>query len=192
MYGETPENIKDEAVILSLSPHVRGNPQVLVVEPDLAESIPACTGKPEAGALLDELRKVYPRMYGETAALVRQDLAEASLSPHVRGNLYRWLAHLGRQESIPACTGKPRHRRVCVPGRRVYPRMYGETHFGRLSPALMMSLSPHVRGNLVQRPHEYPQRQSIPACTGKPPFVRGKPKPVEVYPRMYGETSGSK
>ena len=53
-----------------------------------------------------------------------------------------------------------------------------------------MGLSPRVRGNRSHRVRRIYPRRSIPACTGEPfPFGVGRVK-EEVYPRVYGGTSG--
>ena len=93
------------------------------------------------------LRRVYPRVYGETLNISEDGVTLEGLSPRVRGNpdekcsVKRWLG------SIPACTGKPLIRNRFVRSTRVYPRVYGET--GRQSPdgADAAGLSPRVRGN---------------------------------------------
>ena len=70
--------------------------------------------------------------------------------------------------------------------------MYGETIRENLSQANNEGLSPHVRGNLPRDEVNGAYWRSIPACTGKPRNSPPEYYPAQVYPRMYGETSGSK
>ena len=86
MYGETgaARHVKNEST--GLSPHVRGNRQLLQRVPVLVGSIPACTGKPGTVAETWMTPRVYPRMYGETGRRVGRVALVPGLSPHVRGN----------------------------------------------------------------------------------------------------------
>ena len=81
------------------------------------------------------LQTVYPRMYGETAALPAPDWLVEGLSPHVRGNQAQPEAPMALTRSIPACTGKPGRRTCRARPYQVYPRMYGET--SAVTPAVM-------------------------------------------------------
>ena len=93
-----------------LSPRVRGNPRVGVVQLGYAGSIPARAGEPTARALDWADRRVYPRACGGTSQALFPRCSSAGLSPRVRGNLTR-PAHLTRrQRSIPARAGEPRCR----------------------------------------------------------------------------------
>ena len=86
MYGETSHSTLVRSTSFGLSPHVRGNP---TADHDGARgwrSIPACTGKPKHYAVVTDARGVYPRMYGETEAVLRSRSLRSGLSPHVRGN----------------------------------------------------------------------------------------------------------
>ena len=67
--------------------------------------------------------------------------------------------------------------------------MYGETRRPLGSRPQTEGLSPHVRGNLSLNVLWVSVVRSIPACTGKPPACASAAVMVEVYPRMYGETS---
>ena len=188
MYGETQHEGGSGADHVGLSPHVRGN--LVRFPPGRAPqgSIPACTGKPRRRGVPRRPPWVYPRMYGETAAVSRATYPGLGLSPHVRGNQrFPRSAKLGSR-SIPACTGKPTppaHRRERP---RVYPRMYGETVERHEMFHEALGLSPHVRGNRGRHRGRGSQKRSIPACTGKPDVVTAAALAVQVYPRMYGET----
>ena len=111
------------------------------------------------------------------------------LSPHVRGNRVGDRVQQLPGGSIPACTGKPPFTNYLSLGPVVYPRMYGETHDSTVSPATLVGLSPHVRGNQGMVGAFVPAVGSIPACTGKPDLAEEAATPLGVYPRMYGETA---
>ena len=68
--------------------------------------------------------------------------------------------------------------------------MYGETASIRSMAWIGTGLSPHVRGNRLPPARPVPTPGSIPACTGKPRTDLRRHQDPEVYPRMYGETSG--
>ena len=188
MYGETSATDGSTSWTAGLSPHVRGNSSATGPRRPAARSIPACTGKPRRRQRPGGSRRVYPRMYGETPVGELWYEVARGLSPHVRGNLGRLPGVSGEARSIPACTGKPRRRRVFRHHRQVYPRMYGET-VPRLRRAVRpRGLSPHVRGNRRTELDRIPYLRSIPACTGKPSVGALFLVLVRVYPRMYGET----
>ena len=86
-------------------------------------------------------------MYGETQRALALVVADHGLSPHVRGNPKERVCQECDFGSIPACTGKPKFPKVDENGRRVYPRMYGETLYRARDQVVVTGLSPHVRGN---------------------------------------------
>ena len=69
--------------------------------------------------------------------------------------------------------------------------MYGETVVQEPRNQPRRGLSPHVRGNHLQRAFVVVAFGSIPACTGKPRATSVLGRGGWVYPRMYGETSGT-
>ena len=175
---------------LGLSPRVRGNHPQYQSCARSRRSIPACTGKPPVATLPPSRARVYPRVYGETADLDLAMAAEFGLSPRVRGNQPPLRRGFRVFRSIPACTGKPRLRRFPRGQAGVYPRVYGETTDIDVDNRKRQGLSPRVRGNRhLQEPYAI-YRRSIPACTGKPPTRSCGTAPGQVYPRVYGETTG--
>ena len=127
MYGETRDFMRRSVVIQGLSPHVRGNLDIIEMVVDWHGSIPACTGKPPPWWGCRSAGRVYPRMYGETCRGELMESDEMGLSPHVRGNLFGKGNVRRELGSIPACTGKPSRRPSPAGQAGVYPRMYGET-----------------------------------------------------------------
>ena len=130
-----------------LSPRVRGNRSGRAVQYSTVGSIPACTGKPITVRPKQQLRQVYPRVYGETKDDGSFDMVANGLSPRVRGN--RWQAAQSEcsLRSIPACTGKPSPLAQAPVAVRVYPRVYGETAHDLSWSVHLGGLSPRVRGN---------------------------------------------
>ena len=87
VYGATQTRPVDPLEKEGLSPRVRGNPTNWT-EGLLGErSIPACTGQPRPRTSASLRRRVYPRVYGATAAHVFHVRGVSGLSPRVRGNL---------------------------------------------------------------------------------------------------------
>ena len=136
------------------------------------------------------------------------------LSPHGRGNrrdrckrrviparagkpqVRHWLnpARAGKPRvcrrspygSIPARAGKPWTRHSPTNAIWVYPRTGGETW--QLIHAGDLGLSPHGRGNLMQRVLRLELQRSIPARAGKPRTAHAINAVPRVYPRTGGET----
>ena len=145
--GETETDSQQMKYLEGLSPRVRGNLAVALLELDGRGSIPACAGKPRKGSHDGEHARVYPRVCGETLPPrsrrapcrvyprvcgetdTQQDVTAsgAGLSPRVRGNRCKAKAPEQRVGSIPACAGKPRRAAPWMTSRRVYPRVCGET-----------------------------------------------------------------
>ena len=132
---------------------------------------------------------VYPRVYGGTGAVPRDEMIALGLSPRVRGNPSRSSWARRGVRSIPACTGEPFRNRPQAKSRGVYPRVYGGTALALVAAEQFDGLSPRVRGN-----HQIAQALvlrlgSIPACTGEPYAHIGHAAGGQVYPRVYGGTT---
>ena len=168
MCGETLCQKLDQMLLRGLSPRVRGNlppPIRLYVG---RGSIPACAGKPRNRSLQAPLRRVYPRVCGETELLRRRGPGPWGLSPRVRGNQKAPVLALGNGGSIPACAGKPRGGTAVKISGPVYPRVCGETGSKSGCVCAHLGLSPRVRGNLYHIWKMNERHRSIPACAGKP------------------------
>ena len=172
-----------------LSPRVRGNRIAAAAGgEDGDRSIPACAGEPDTSTSGFQTARVYPRVCGGTADVVRGCDAGEGLSPRVRGNPYRHPPPHIRHRSIPACAGEP----VCVPGfapsPRVYPRVCGGTVLPMPIARMDNGLSPRVRGNPAAASPTPSQARSIPACAGEPATGNCPRRLVRVYPRVCGGT----
>ena len=151
---------------------------------------------------------VYPRVCGGTRTARCMAVRMAGLSPRVRGNLeeghkeqaglrsiprVRGNRHAAAHDgaafgSIPACAGEPRHTRLHLARRQVYPRVCGGTILSISRAVASMGLSPRVRGNLIDVVVAEPDARSIPACAGEPNACTNKGRLSEVYPRVCGGT----
>ena len=188
MGGETAAESVAVTPPAGLSPRGRGNPVKSIIVPMYLGSIPAWAGKPGDTHKGNSLRRVYPRVGGETD--VRPLLQERwdGLSPRGRGNLATRLAWADGDRSIPAWAGKPRIGIVPRALIKVYPRVGGETERHRRGYRHIRGLSPRGRGNLCPTRSTCPNYGSIPAWAGEPALLPGYACLVEVYPRVGGGT----
>ena len=135
----------------------------------------------------DALR-VYPRTYGGTVELGYTSVADAGLSPHIRGNADVTVELGQRLGSIPAHTGERRRYRGARAAFGVYPRTYGGTDIAVQQGSNEWGLSPHIRGNERSNAHRERLPRSIPAHTGERQKYPREGLSCKVYPRTYGGT----
>ena len=106
---------------------MRGNLRALLRHDPADRSIPAYAGEPARRAYPAADAQVYPRVCGGTRWQVSQYMADAGLSPRMRGNQLVISTAGINLGSIPAYAGEPgiyiARARVC----RVYPRVCGGT-----------------------------------------------------------------
>ena len=151
-----------------LSPRVRGNRLLLLVELVEQRSIPACAGEPVDILLRPYIFEVYPRVCGGTGCALPMP---------------GWTTR-----SIPACAGEPNAKRFAATDGGVYPRVCGGTPRTHGASETGSGLSPRVRGNHGKGGGDRSPSRSIPACAGEPPHLR-LPRPARpVYPRVCGGT----
>ena len=192
-----------------LSPRVRGNHPAsrLCINP--RGSIPACAGEPGLRHVAQHPPWVYPRVCGGTALHATANPDKEGLSPRVRGNPVFKPPEDGTGGSIPACAGEPPPHIENNPHPSVYPRVCGGTPLWSLMVAVVVGLSPRVRGTVISvrscamrwglSPRvrgnlgggaEHPrERGSIPACAGEPRERLGRKGMRGVYPRVCGGTA---
>ncbi len=106
-YGETAAYTSRPPSIGGLSPRLRGNPFAKLFLKAVLRSIPAPTGKPRSTTPSPGSAWVYPRAYGETAAINEALESGDGLSPRLRGNPTPTGPRDPWRRSIPAPTGKP-------------------------------------------------------------------------------------
>ena len=131
-----------------LSPRVRGNRVLRVLNDHPNRSIPACAGEPAGRGAATEAVTVYPRVCGGTHSVASKGGVAFGLSPRVRGEPIIW-------------------GRICGLF-RVYPRVCGGTPTSDHWPPHERGLSPRVRGNRCWRVTAWVRAGSIPACAGEP------------------------
>ena len=186
--GETRRRSDVHRLPSGLSPRGRGNRQPVARGARPLGSIPAWAGKPESTPTSPNACRVYPRVGGETRALIAAQEGQQGLSPRGRGNPGMFMLACSSGGSIPAWAGKP----VVSTGYdalfRVYPRVGGETSFPLTIEAIVSGLSPRGRGNPPRVVGHHAQPGSIPAWAGKPLFLALFGKVMRVYPRVGGET----
>ncbi len=124
-----------------------------------------CGGADGAGAVLQNLQGLSPRVRGSRLGQDRVGLAHGS---------------------IPACAGEPEFRRWYCDDDQVYPRVCGGALGKDAAGFAKAGLSPRVRGSQLADSPSARRGGSIPACAGEP--VRGWKCQVvrEVYPRVCG------
>ena len=189
MYGESCADVSLAIACAGLSPRVRGIPESGRAPGQRHGSIPACTGNPCPGMQPAEEARVYPRVYGESPTIRKEGAELWGLSPRVRGIPLISAASIRTCGSIPACTGNPPPASSPACWTWVYPRVYGESAAEITRKKGSNGLSPRVRGIPGRRRRTVGRAGSIPACTGNPNCIAaGRPK-LEVYPRVYGEST---
>ncbi len=174
VYGGTSHRACGPARGRGLSPRVRGNRVLVLVDHEAEGSIPACTGEPGGWPCRHFGRWVYPRVYGGTIIPLSTSRCSSGLSPRVRGNRISPVMSGRFHGSIPACTGEPIAALTRPCAISVYPRVYGGTRRPPPHHPLRPGLSPRVRGNLILDLIVAPQQRSIPACTGEPAAHRSQ------------------
>ena len=125
--GETIRLRLRQDGVEGLSPRMRGNREDRHHRLPRQRSIPAYAGKPTDRPEPPASSAVYPRVCGETSCRTARRRYRAGLSPRMRGNLERFRYALAGDGSIPAYAGKPPRSYRWHAGRRVYPRVCGET-----------------------------------------------------------------
>ena len=151
-----------------LSPRLRGNPVLQVVEEDRRGFIPAPAGEPRRPTDSDGRLWVYPRACGGTPPASCTNNSSGGLSPRLRGNLAEGPVVRACQRFIPAPAGEP---------------LLAVLRGQRLS-----GLSPRLRGNLRNRLCLTRGPGFIPAPAGEPSRVGARSPSNRVYPRACGGT----
>ena len=130
-------------------------------------------------------------MCGATVGIQLVRMAQAGLSPRVRGNRWPCCPKLSCGRSIPACAGQPLDLSVTSRHGTVYPRVCGATISVNDVAEAPAGLSRRVRGNQSDGAAGGCGGGSIPACAGQPPFGGGVPSRGPVYPRVCGATTAN-
>src|SRR5690625_3140019 len=127
-----------------------------------------CMGAPHLPPFPPIWLRVYPHVYGATAARPNITRLQEGLSPRVWGLHCVPVSHLASRGAIPRCMGPPPLPAVQPVRLRVYPHVYGATGVNPNITQMQEGLSPCVWGH-----HEYTEQYgdgpgSIPMCMGPP------------------------
>ncbi len=171
-----------------LSPHARGNRKLFFGFGFGFGPIPACAGEPTSWRQHLCRSRAYPRMRGGTLFQFVTLQPWLGLSPHARGNRAKTLASGGKSGPIPACAGEPRPKGSATGAPWAYPRMRGGTSIYGARDSADKGLSPHARGNLLEKGQQERGLGPIPACAGEPTTKREQNLKTGAYPRMRGGT----
>ena len=106
--GGTGMPMMEQTAAQGLSPRVRGNHAVMMLNDARSGSIPACAGEPISAGSSVKPARVYPRVCGGTVDAPICRPASSGLSPRVRGNPTAGPPGDALVRSIPACAGEPR------------------------------------------------------------------------------------
>ena len=166
--GGTVRNHLLHSPHIGLSPRVRGNPSQLVGKARVGGPIPACAGEPRSQTAVKRTGTAYPRVCGGTPFVLLTIGMCAGLSPRVRGNPHRQRSVSNCRRPIPACAGEPLPHSVSTGQYPAYPRVCGGTCVAFSAIAVLLGLSPRVRGNLSQAEPLSTRSRPIPACAGEP------------------------
>ena len=145
--GETRRERQRRDREQGLSPRGRGNHCRGDGRSPISRSIPAWAGKPPPAPRIPSLRRVYPRVGGETPSPVKPPACQRGLSPRGRGNRASRSCLRFVRRSIPAWAGKPGVSSASHAAMKVYPRVGGETTVETSFESRLSGLSPRGRGN---------------------------------------------
>ena len=164
--GERPASSTDLAILVGLSPRLRGTVFTLILIPVSMRFIPAPAGNGRNSCLIRCFIPVYPRACGERFTLDHRMPQSYGLSPRLRGTVGQVVEHLAGQRFIPAPAGNGRAFPRIATDPPVYPRACGE----RLSPQQVRTiadgLSPRLRGTAGEEIAGSLHRRFIPAPAG--------------------------
>ncbi len=108
------------------SPRVRGTVLILPARHPAGRFIPACAGNSVRHALSGHRGRVHPRVCGEQAMIVIDEVHLHGSSPRVRGTGRAPAASPPPTRFIPACAGNRWVHRKCWTTSPVHPRVCGE------------------------------------------------------------------
>ena len=146
MCGEHRVGVSDLVPVEGSSPHVRGALSLEMAFIVSGGIIPACAGSTHRRGCLSRTSWDHPRMCGEHADKVDQQVVDTGSSPHVRGARNDPSRPRPERGIIPACAGSTEHGEPVWMHYGDHPRMCGEHFHGGVGQNAFMGSSPHVRG----------------------------------------------
>ena len=171
------------------SPRVRGTGLISNPSPNLRRFIPACAGNRAEGRVPPSLMAVHPRVCGEQAYRVVNDMASIGSSPRVRGTDEPLVNAYAEIRFIPACAGNSNQRDVTRSIQAVHPRVCGEQWIWQGLSENTLGSSPRVRGTGRKQQRQDSERRFIPACAGNSVAAQTAQHLPAVHPRVCGEQS---
>ncbi len=189
--GATMEGVEEPEQARGSSPRVRGD-RIARRKPARVDGlIPACAGRPYFRWFPGCQTWAHPRVCGATdgTSIVTGDASGSS--PRVRGDPRCRSGVLPAGGLIPACAGRPWHRRQADRPPGAHPRVCGATAdpFARMVDGA--GSSPRVRGDLDAGPWGRFWPGLIPACAGRPCRGLRGGTPRGAHPRVCGATAGA-
>ena len=174
-------------ILWGSSPRVRGTRVLVPSEYILRGIIPACAGNTRPGPETRACLSDHPRVCGEHADKVDQQVIDMGSSPRVRGTRERRGPFHHDHGIIPACAGNTRRGSRRSHPRRDHPRVCGEHSDEPFTAEEIAGSSPRVRGTLADNVHRIHDRGIIPACAGNTPMEFEPISPERDHPRVCGE-----
>ena len=188
--GENEGALRSVLARWGSSPRVRGKLTPITIVAIPTRLIPACAGKTVRDRSRAAADRAHPRVCGENALVVWENVEGAGSSPRVRGKRRADAPEGGGCRLIPACAGKTQLPERGVHAPRAHPRVCGENVANAETMSRAEGSSPRVRGKRDHhRAHRRPRRL-IPACAGKTLFSGRLGIRVAAHPRVCGENAG--
>ena len=150
-------------------------------------SSPRVRGTGRRGVSLRSLMAVHPRVCGEQAYRVVNDMASIGSSPRVRGTDEPLVNAYAEIRFIPACAGNSNQRDVTRSIQAVHPRVCGEQWIWQGLSENTLGSSPRVRGTGRKQQRQDSERRFIPACAGNRPVASRYGPTRSVHPRVCEE-----
>ena len=168
-------------------PRVRGKAHFVLLATTLHRITPACAGKSNTEAGVQERYRDHPRVCGEKKSKNSGFVPAQGSPPRVRGKVVAFIVAPAFDRITPACAGKSRPH---VPSWRRsgdHPRVCGEKLFTTALYNCMLGSPPRVRGKDADPVVEWAVQGITPACAGKR-FQRNSQFEVwKDHPRVCGE-----
>ena len=165
--GENEGALRSVLARWGSSPRVRGKLTPITIVAIPTRLIPACAGKTVRDRSRAAADRAHPRVCGENALVVWENVEGAGSSPRVRGKPIRSFTASRTLRLIPACAGK-----TLFSGRpgiqaAAHPRVCGENARVSVCGTVGVGSSPRVRGKRNYPSEEFMPLGLIPACAGK-------------------------
>ena len=150
---------------------------------------PACAGKTRQAQRQPPPGSAHPRVCGENGRCTSSPPTAGGSPPRVRGKRRRRRQHGPRPRLTPACAGKTFLVIESIRGRSAHPRVCGENADIAGAARIRDGSPPRVRGKPGRAPQRRTAPRLTPACAGKTPPRRPRPRRPRAHPRVCGENA---